>query len=152
MKRISILLVFVAAIVFSFSSCKKDQIVKTNGILTGKVTEFLDPIFSSGVTLASVSAQGAARLVHKKLSGQAVDWESEYQLVCQKGVDVFRTYVEGWYDQKLHTIFFSKNQNENMRKQISSVLAGYVWDDSNPFVSQHKKYIEKLAQFLETRS
>jgi flavin-dependent dehydrogenase len=121
-------------------------------VLTGNVTEFLDPIFSSGVTLASVSAQGAARLVHKKLSGQAVDWETEYQLVCQKGVDVFRTYVEGWYDQKLHTIFFSKNQNENMRKQISSVLAGYVWDDSNPFVSQHKKYIEKLAQFLETRS
>lgn len=120
-------------------------------VLTGNVTEFLDPIFSSGVTLASVTAQKAAALVHKKLSGQSVDWENEYQIPSQKGVEVFRTYVMSWYNQDLHKIFFSKNKRVEIEKQISSVLAGYVWDETNPFVSQHKRYIPTLANFLGQR-
>ncbi|HTF29542.1 MAG TPA: NAD(P)/FAD-dependent oxidoreductase, partial [Flavitalea sp.] len=39
-------------------------------VLTGNVTEFLDPIFSSGVTLATVSSQTAAKLVIRKLKGE----------------------------------------------------------------------------------
>lgn len=117
-------------------------------VLTGNVTEFLDPMFSSGVTLASVSAQNAAHLVVKKLKGEAVDWEEEYMVPCMQGVNVFRTFVMGWYDGDLHTIFFSKNQNPDMRKQICSVLAGYVWDDSNPFVRNHSKQVRTLANFI----
>jgi len=44
-------------------------------VLTGNVTEFLDPIFSSGVTLATVSSQTAAHLVIRTLNGETVDWE-----------------------------------------------------------------------------
>jgi flavin-dependent dehydrogenase len=117
-------------------------------VLTGNVTEFLDPMFSSGVTLASVSAQNAAHLVIKKLQGQEVDFEKEYMEPCMQGVNVFRTFVMGWYDGDLHTIFFSKNQNEDMRKQICSVLAGYVWDESNPFVRNHTKQVKTLANFI----
>lgn len=117
-------------------------------VLTGNVTEFLDPMFSSGVTLASVSAQNAAHLVLKKLKGEAVDWETGYMQPCLQGVDVFRTFVMGWYDGDLHTIFFSKNQNPDMRKQICSVLAGYVWDDTNPFVRNHAKHVKTLAHFI----
>ena len=65
-----------------------------------------------------------------------------------QGVNVFRTFVMGWYDGDLHTIFFSKNQNSDMRKQICSVLAGYVWDDSNPFVRNHSKQVKTLANFI----
>lgn len=118
-------------------------------VLTGNVTEFLDPVFSSGVTLASVSAQNAAKLVIRKLKGESVDWEKEYMEVCMKGVEVFRTFVTTWYDGHLHAIFFSKNQNEDMRRQISSVLAGYVWDDENPFVRSHYKHVHTLAKFVK---
>jgi flavin-dependent dehydrogenase len=38
-------------------------------VLTGNVTEFLDPVFSSGVTLATVSSQIAANLVIRQLNG-----------------------------------------------------------------------------------
>lgn len=117
-------------------------------VLTGNVTEFLDPMFSSGVTLASVSAQNAAHLVLKKLRGEPVDWEEEYMKPCLQGVDVFRTFVMGWYDGDLHTIFFAKNQHPDMRKQICSVLAGYVWDDTNPFVRSHSKHVKTLANFI----
>lgn len=117
-------------------------------VLTGNVTEFLDPVFSSGVTLASVSSQNAAHLVHQFLIGKPVNWESDYQTVCEKGVNVFRTYVESWYNEDLINILYSPQQNEDVRRQITSVLAGYVWDEKNPFVSQHERYIPSLAKFL----
>ncbi|MFZ3231626.1 MAG: NAD(P)/FAD-dependent oxidoreductase [Pseudobdellovibrio sp.] len=132
-------------------SATTDRFYGPGFVLTGNVTEFLDPMFSSGVTLASVSAQNAAELVVKKLAGHPVDWQKEYMDVCMKGVNVFRTFVMGWYNGDLHSIFFSKKQDATMRKQISSVLAGYVWDDSNPFVSQHEKYVGTLAKFLKSR-
>ncbi|OJW82240.1 MAG: pyridine nucleotide-disulfide oxidoreductase [Bacteroidetes bacterium 46-16] len=119
-------------------------------VLTGNVTEFLDPVFSSGVTLASVSAQMAAKLVIKHLQGGQVDWQSEYMDPMMKGVDVFRTYVNGWYDGTLFTIFFAENRNPEIMSQICSVLAGYVWDENNPFVRSHEKNVRTLARYLET--
>lgn len=103
-------------------------------VLTGNVTEFLDPVFSSGVTLATVSSQLAANLVVKKLKGENINWEKEYTEPMMQGVDTFRTYVMAWYDGGLGKIFFADNPNIEMKNQICSVLAGYVWDTNNPFV------------------
>lgn len=121
-------------------------------ILTGNVTEFLDPIFSSGVTLASVSAQLASKLVIRHLQGEEVDWENDYMKEMLQGIDVFRTYVNRWYDGTLYKIFFSENPQKEIIGQICSVLAGYVWDTTNPFVVNREKNLTKLAKFLETRS
>ncbi|HEY9177767.1 MAG TPA: NAD(P)/FAD-dependent oxidoreductase [Flavipsychrobacter sp.] len=118
-------------------------------VLTGNVTEFLDPIFSSGVTLASVSAQLAANLVIKHLNGEKVDWEGEYMQPMMQGIDVFRTYVNRWYDGTLYKIFFSETKKPEIIGQICSVLAGYVWDETNPFVSKREKNLPTLARFLE---
>jgi len=119
-------------------------------VLTGNVTEFLDPIFSSGVTLASVSAQTAAHLVVRHLNGEAVDWENDFMVPMRKGVDVFRTYVNAWYDGSLFNIFFAENRNAEIMSQICSVLAGYVWDENNPFVKNHEKNIRTLSRFLQS--
>jgi flavin-dependent dehydrogenase len=118
-------------------------------VLTGNVTEFLDPIFSSGVTLASVSAQKAANLVIKHLKGESVDWQRDYMKQMEMGVDVFRTFVNGWYDGTLFKIFFAENPNVEMQNKICSVLAGYVWDETNIFVSKSEKSVKTLAHYLE---
>jgi flavin-dependent dehydrogenase len=118
-------------------------------VLTGNVTEFLDPVFSSGVTLASVSAQKAANLVVRHLQGGEVDWQREYMDYMQTGVDVFRTFVDGWYDGTLFKIFFAEGREEQMLNQICSVLAGYVWDTTNPFVKNSEKTVRTLARYLE---
>ncbi len=120
-------------------------------VLTGNVTEFLDPIFSSGVTLATVSAQTAAKLVVKQLKGGNVDWEEEYTAPMMQGINVFRTYVEKWYDGTLYKIFFSNNKQDEYIDQICSVLAGYVWDENNPFVAKREKNLTTLARFLEMK-
>lgn len=132
-------------------SVTTDKFYGPGFVLTGNVTEFLDPVFSSGVTLASVSAQNAAHLVINKLQGHAVDWEKDYMQECMKGVEVFRTFVTSWYNCDLHSIFFANNKNQTMKNQIASVLAGYVWDTTNPFVDQHGKYVKSLANFLRHR-
>lgn len=118
-------------------------------ILCGNSTEFLDPIFSSGVTLAISSGYKAATLVANHLKGEQVDWENDYSTTMKKGIDVFRSYVLGWYDGTLGTIFFSKDPNEEFKKQICSVLAGYIWDDSNPFVRKHKTLLKTLATVIQ---
>ena len=120
-------------------------------VLTGNVTEFLDPVFSSGVTLATVSSQKAAALVIKKLKGEEVDWEEEYTKPMMQGVDTFRSYVMRWYDGTLDTIFFANNQDPLIKSMICSVLAGYVWDLNNPYVKNHTKALTKLASTIYLR-
>lgn len=119
-------------------------------VLTGNVTEFLDPIFSSGVTLASVSAQLASNMVIRHFKGEQLDWENDYMKKMMQGVDVFRTYVNGWYDGSLFNIFFAENRSQEIMSQICSVLAGYVWDDTNPFVKNHEKNVRTLSRYLAT--
>ncbi|MEO6718787.1 MAG: NAD(P)/FAD-dependent oxidoreductase [Ferruginibacter sp.] len=120
-------------------------------VLTGNVTEFLDPVFSSGVTLATVSSQLAANLVIRKLKGESIDWDKEYTEIMMQGVDTFRSYVMAWYEGTLDTIFFADNQVPNIKSMICSVLAGYVWDTTNPYVKDHATALHKLAHIIQLR-
>lgn len=117
--------------------------------LTGNTTEFLDPIFSSGVAFATESGLTAAKLVDKQLKGVNVDWKKEYVEHLEQGINVFRTYVKEWYTGNLQKIFFHVNVDPLMKKQLTSVLAGYVWDLENPFVRKHKTIITTLAEVVD---
>jgi len=132
-------------------STTTDKFYGEGFVLTGNVTEFLDPIFSSGVTLATVSSQTAAHLVIRKLKGENIDWEKEYMEPVMQGVNTFRDYVEAWYDGTLDTIFFADNPVQEIKNKICSVLAGYVWDLNNDFVKNGKASVTKLAKTIGTR-
>jgi flavin-dependent dehydrogenase len=120
-------------------------------VLTGNVTEFLDPVFSSGVTLATVSSQLAAHLVIRKLNGEKVDWDASYTEPMMQGINTFRSYVMAWYEGTLDTIFFADNQVAEIKSMICSVLAGYVWDTNNPYVKDHQTALHKLAKLITLR-
>jgi len=121
-------------------------------VLVGNATEFLDPVFSSGVTLALESASRAAGLVIRELAGgaaaTAVDWTREYDDHMRAGVDVFHTFVTRWYDGTLPDIFFSAAHHPRTRAQICSVLAGYVWDRKNPLVAHHARRVDQLGKIV----
>jgi len=121
-------------------------------VLTGNVTEFLDPVFSSGVTLAVVSSQLAAHLVIRTLQNETPNWEKEYMEVMMQGVNTFRSYVMAWYEGTLDTIFFAENQDPRIKSMICSVLAGYVWDLENPYVQHHATALQKLSRTIELRN
>ena len=119
-----------------------------NYVLTGNSTGFIDPIFSSGVAIATESGLKAAKLVDKVLSGNTVDWKKEYVDYMHRGLDVFRSYIKAWYDGPLQTIFFYSGFREEMKKQITSVLAGYAWDESNSFVKNHARVLSTLEKVI----
>ena len=118
-------------------------------VLTGNSAEFLDPVFSSGVTFATESALLGAKLIAKALKGEAVDWEKEYSDYIREGVNVFSSYVNEWYSGNLQTLFFHEPENPEVKRQICSVLAGYVWDKTNPFVTKHNRLIRTVAHIIE---
>lgn len=118
-------------------------------VLCGNSTEFLDPVFSSGVTLATESGLLAAKLTAKQLQGEKVNWQKDYADYLAEGIAVFRSYIDAWYNGALHTIFFTKQIRQDIKNQICSVLAGYVWDKNNPFVSKHQKVLKSLAKVIQ---
>ncbi|KAA1244628.1 NAD(P)/FAD-dependent oxidoreductase [Aquimarina sp. RZ0] len=118
-------------------------------VLTGNSAEFLDPVFSSGVSFATETGLLAAKLTIKQLDEEDVDWQSEFVDYMKQGVDVFSTYVKEWYTGNLQKIIFHDKPNEEIKEQICAVLAGYVWDKTNPFVKKHQRILKSIAKLIE---
>nr|WP_230979462.1 NAD(P)/FAD-dependent oxidoreductase [Steroidobacter gossypii] len=114
--------------------------------LLGNAAEFLDPVFSSGVTIAMRSASMAAGLLNRQLRGETVDWTGDFEIPLRKGVDTFRAYVKAWYDGRFQDIMFAKNQPAGIRSMICAILAGYAWDESNPFVAEPERRLDMVAK------
>jgi flavin-dependent dehydrogenase len=114
--------------------------------LLGNAAEFLDPVFSSGVTIAMRSASMAAGVLHRQLQGESVDWQTEFAAPLKRGVDTFRCYVEGWYAGTFQDVIFHDGSSPDIRRMIASILAGYAWDERNPFVSEAKRRLKVISQ------
>jgi flavin-dependent dehydrogenase len=114
--------------------------------LLGNAAEFLDPVFSSGVTIAMRSASMAAAVLHRQLQGESVDWQTEFAEPLKRGVDTFRCYVEGWYTGTFQDVIYHEGGSPDIRRMISSILAGYAWDERNPFVSEPKRRLRMLSE------
>lgn len=115
--------------------------------LLGNAGEFLDPVFSSGVTIAMRSASKAVGVLLRQLAGDKVDWQAEYEKPLRRGVETFRVFVDAWYEGLFQDIIFYPDPAANLREMISSILAGYAWDTDNPFVAQPKRRMKTLAQY-----
>ena len=101
--------------------------------LLGNAAEFLDPVFSSGVTIALHSAKLATDLLDRTFRGETVNWQTEFAEPLMFGVETFRTFVTGWYDGSLQDVIFFPDKTPSIHRMICSVLAGYVWDPTNPY-------------------
>ncbi|CAM2805604.1 FAD-binding domain-containing protein [Vibrio mytili] len=129
-------------------SANVKQLATEKYALLGNAGEFLDPVFSSGVTIAMKSAEFAADCVVRQLKGDAVDWQGEYAERLMIGVNTFRTYVEGWYNGTLQDVIFYQSPNPRIKQMISSILAGYAWDTENPYVKHSEQRLSALAEFV----
>jgi len=116
--------------------------------LLGNAGEFLDPVFSSGVTIAMKSAELATQNVVRQLEGECVDWQADYAEPLMVGVNTFRTYVEGWYDGSLQDVIYYEKPNSRIKQMICSILAGYAWDLNNPYVKDSKRRLSSLAELI----
>jgi flavin-dependent dehydrogenase len=117
--------------------------------LLGNAGEFLDPVFSSGVTIAMQSASMAAACLNKQLNGQTINWESQYSAPLMQGVNTFRTYVQAWYDGRFQDVIFYQQANSSIKQMICSILAGYAWDMSNPFVKESERRLNTIVELCQ---
>ena len=118
-------------------------------VLTGNSAEFLDPVFSSGVSFATETGLLAAKLTIQQLNNEEVNWQEDFVDHMKKGVDVFSSYVKEWYTGNLQKIIFHDKTNEDIKEKICAVLAGYVWDTTNPFVKKHHRILRNVAKLVE---
>lgn len=117
-----------------------------NYALLGNAGEFLDPVFSSGVTIAFKSASLAAACLDRQFKGESVDWQADYGTPLRDGVNTFRTFVEAWYAGGFQKIIFHPAPNKEIREMICAILAGYAWDKSNPYVAESRRRLAVLEQ------
>lgn len=130
-------------------SCDVTSLYGDKFALLGNAGEFLDPVFSSGVTIALKSADLATKVLDKQLKGITVDWETEYAQPLKQGVGTFKVFVEGWYNGSLQDVIFAENKSMKIKEMISSVLAGYAWDTKNPYVKDPNR-LKVLAELCRS--
>lgn len=118
--------------------------------LLGNAGEFLDPVFSSGVTIALKSSSIAVPLVLRELAGEEVDWHHEFSLPLRKGITAFHSFVKGWYDTRFQNVVFYKQQQPEIKAMICSILAGYAWDTNNPYVRDSERRLNVLAELCRS--
>ncbi|HBM88004.1 MAG TPA: FAD-dependent oxidoreductase [Rhodobiaceae bacterium] len=132
-------------------SAKVSSLHGKNFALLGNAGEFLDPVFSSGVTIALKSASLASDLVSRQLGGEDVDWQKQFSEPLGRGVETFRQFVTSWYTGELQDVIFADYRDPNIQRMICSVLAGYAWDENNPYVAKPHR-LKALAELCQGMS
>ena len=101
---------------------------------------FLDPVFSSGVALGMIGAANAADTLAPALAaGREGDPElmAPHAARMKAGYDIFATLINAIYQRRLlPDLFFAREQSAELRRGMTSALAGDVWRDDNLFVDK----------------
>ncbi len=115
----------------------------------GDAACFLDPVFSSGVSFGMMSACHAADTLADALEAGR---EGEPGLMdahaahMAHGYSVFATLIRALYQRRLLPgLFFTKDQDPQLRRGLTTVLAGDVWRDDNPF--QERLWASRRRRF-----
>lgn len=116
--------------------------------VTGNAGDFLDPVFSSGVTLALESANLAVGVVDRFLRSEPVDWDRDYETIMRDAVAVFRAFVKAWYDGRMERIFFAPQKPSRIKRRMTSILAGSVRHPDNPIVKDPDATLDELYRLV----
>jgi flavin-dependent dehydrogenase len=103
----------------------------------GDANSFLDPVFSSGVTVALRTAESLVDVLSPALKAGtegAQDLLNEHQASTDRAVKTFHALIHRFYHSNFVNSFFLQEAPQyEMRKEIVTVLAGDVWRYDNPF-------------------
>ncbi|HEY7373191.1 MAG TPA: NAD(P)/FAD-dependent oxidoreductase [Polyangia bacterium] len=103
----------------------------------GDASCFLDPVFSSGVSLAMMGAESVAGRVSAALRAGTED-DPELLAAHAKRMEIgYRTFsgiiYRFYHSELVHRLFFQDTDGAPLRAGITSVLGGDFWRDDNQF-------------------
>jgi flavin-dependent dehydrogenase len=99
-------------------------------IVLGDAAGFIDPLFSTGIHLAMAGALRGAEAIHEALAAGDVSaarferWDAD----LRAGTDLFLGAVQAFYGGDLASYLFAEPQHPFLRRAITSLLAGDVFD------------------------
>ncbi|MCL2451225.1 MAG: tryptophan 7-halogenase, partial [Polyangiaceae bacterium] len=101
-------------------------------LVLGDAAGFIDPLFSTGAHLAMTGALRAADAIDAALTANSVAasrfeaWEQG----MRAGADLFIGAVQAFYEADLVSYLFAEPQHPFLRRAITSMLSGDVFDPS----------------------
>jgi ABC-type nitrate/sulfonate/bicarbonate transport system ATPase subunit/flavin-dependent dehydrogenase len=115
-------------------------------VMVGDAARFIDPIFSSGVSIAMESAKRAAAAIVAALKNGDVSAAAfaDYEATVRGGIDVWREFILLFY--RLPPLFFHLLQEPDARLPALRLLQGEVYDRrSVPLLERMRLEIQLIA-------
>jgi flavin-dependent dehydrogenase len=103
------------------------QLATDRAILIGDAGGFIDPIFSSGVHIATKSAQMAADLILRADTERrtlTAGEQRQYARDVHRFMDIYRDMILMYYDNRAFEVFMHPQNRFRMVQTVNSVLAG----------------------------
>jgi FADH2 O2-dependent halogenase len=113
--------------------------------LIGDAARFVDPIFSSGVSIALNSGRFVARALEQVVSGKKPEPEAlaEYESTIRNGVGIWYEFISSYY--RLLPLFTLFIRNPDYRQQVHLLLQGAVYDRSRvPVLDAMRDFIRAV--------
>jgi FADH2 O2-dependent halogenase len=123
-----------------------DKIAGDGWVLVGDAARFVDPIFSSGVSVAMESAKRAADAIVAAMATGDLSAASftEYERTIRDGCDVWREFILLFY--RLPPLFFTLLKQPEFRLMALRLLQGEVYDRSSvPILERMRREIQEVA-------
>lgn len=108
------------------------QICGDNFVLVGDAARFVDPIFSTGVSIALNSSRFAsADIIRAAQTGKfCKESFNTYETTLRRGTKNWYDFISVYY--RLNALFTAFVQDERYRLDVLQLLQGDVYDDDNP--------------------
>lgn len=126
-------------------SYSMEKFVGNGFVLIGDAARFVDPIFSSGVSVALYSAKYASESIVQAFANNDFSEASfaDYEDRLRSGVEIWYDFIRYYY--KLLPLFTHFIQSKQYRLQILQLLQGDVFDRSEvPVLDAMRDYILKV--------
>jgi ABC-type nitrate/sulfonate/bicarbonate transport system ATPase subunit/flavin-dependent dehydrogenase len=124
-----------------------DRIAGDGWLMVGDAARFVDPVFSSGVSVAMESAKRAAAVIIPALARGEVSAArfAEYEKTVRAGVDLWREFINLYY--QLPPLFLDLLTDPEARGQLTRLLQGDVYDRAAvPILARMRDQIAKVER------
>jgi ABC-type nitrate/sulfonate/bicarbonate transport system ATPase subunit/flavin-dependent dehydrogenase len=114
-----------------------DRFAGDGWLLVGDAARFIDPIFSSGISVAAESARLAGLAIVEALGADDVSAAAfaDYETTIRGGLNLWRELVLVYYQQP--AMFLDLLDREDGQAELRPILQGEVWGRRRPSFLEH---------------
>jgi FADH2-dependent halogenase len=116
-------------------------------ICIGDSHRFIDPIFSFGLTVAMREAQFMAPIAREYLNGHNRDAErpfAEYQLFCEKGIDILEDVLDSFWE---YPLAFALLVHARYPEYMTDMFAGRIYErQPSPALHEFRQLLKRAEE------